>query len=147
MPTPATKRCGRCQQELPLESFSRNRATKDGHSGRCKACVSTHYKAHAAEVAAYQEEYRRNNAEKLKAYSIAHAADKAARYKKNAEAIKARTRARRKAEREAAREAARAKQSKVCPSCDIEKSIEEFGISARYIDGHNCYCRLASLRR
>lgn len=36
----AAKKCGRCCTDLPLASFSVNRARKDGHSLYCKLCAS-----------------------------------------------------------------------------------------------------------
>lgn len=38
MTTNATKRCSKCGQELPLESFNKRRASKDGLQSRCKKC-------------------------------------------------------------------------------------------------------------
>ncbi len=183
MPTPAVKRCYKCQRDLSLDSFHKNRATRDGYATWCKECVAINHAAyrqrHTDKMAAYLKEYRETNAERLKAkrieYCKAHAAEKAAYAKANAKAINARRRAKKaeqrnlqsdeeresarqeherlkaerkaareaklKAKREAAREAARAKQSKVCPCCDVEKPLEEFGVSARYKDGRNCWCK------
>lgn len=50
MEEPKTKVCSKCGRELPLTKFSPNKASKDGHIGRCKDCVN-----------AYQrEQYARN---------------------------------------------------------------------------------------
>jgi hypothetical protein len=33
-----TKKCSKCLEDLPLESFSLNRTTRDGREYRCKEC-------------------------------------------------------------------------------------------------------------
>lgn len=38
-----TKTCNRCKQDLPVESFSKNKAAKDGLQGRCKPCAKESY--------------------------------------------------------------------------------------------------------
>ena len=38
------KLCGRCQKQLPLSSFAKNRAKTDGLQERCRECRSDHYK-------------------------------------------------------------------------------------------------------
>lgn len=38
---PGTKYCPRCDQTLPIESFGKNRSTRDGLTGYCKACHNT----------------------------------------------------------------------------------------------------------
>ena len=41
---PTSKRCGRCKETKPIREFSRDRSSPDGHTRRCKACVSQAYK-------------------------------------------------------------------------------------------------------
>ena len=36
--TNKTKKCGKCNRELPIDNFSKNKATKDGLQGWCKEC-------------------------------------------------------------------------------------------------------------
>lgn len=38
------KECGRCHKNLSIQSFSINRARKDGLSGICRQCTSDHFK-------------------------------------------------------------------------------------------------------
>lgn len=38
-----TKTCNRCKRDLPVESFSKNKAAKDGLQGRCKPCAKESY--------------------------------------------------------------------------------------------------------
>jgi 5-methylcytosine-specific restriction endonuclease McrA len=40
------KRCRKCQQELPLESFGKERRSTDGRTSRCKACLNEDGRKH-----------------------------------------------------------------------------------------------------
>lgn len=53
------KRCGKCQEEKPLDSFGPNRATSDGLQSRCRQCCKE-----------YAREYRKTP--KQKAYNNAY---------------------------------------------------------------------------
>lgn len=53
------KKCSKCAEEKPLDSYSKNKRTPDGLQQHCKACNAGYYKANAAAVlarvaAAYQ---------------------------------------------------------------------------------------------
>lgn len=47
------KKCSRCQTELPITAFHKNRSSKDGHQHRCKDC----------DRAAHRETYARHKEE------------------------------------------------------------------------------------
>lgn len=43
------KKCSRCKQELPLDSFSKDKHNPiDGYQGYCKICQSAYYKGYNA---------------------------------------------------------------------------------------------------
>ena len=42
------KKCCTCKQEKPLDSFHKDKTSKDGHTYRCKECATFHSKAHHA---------------------------------------------------------------------------------------------------
>jgi hypothetical protein len=52
------KTCSQCKEVKPLESFTRQKAGKDGYRPSCRACCQ-----------AYNAEYRKKNAVKVKAYN------------------------------------------------------------------------------
>ena len=56
---PQAKRCGMCQQNLPLEAFSVRRASPDGRMARCRSCDSAYKKAHRAVHPERHQEYER----------------------------------------------------------------------------------------
>lgn len=49
------KRCTKCQQEKGIKGFSKNRASKDGYNGQCKACKKE-----------YHQEWYKVNRERVK---------------------------------------------------------------------------------
>lgn len=69
-----TKPCSKCQRELPLSSFAKDKNQKDGHQRQCRECNK-----------AYRAEYYRANRERL-------AEDKKNRYAEDAERIKEKSR-------------------------------------------------------
>ena len=58
------KRCYTCKDTKPLSYFHKDRTKDDGHSGRCKSCVSKYEAAHYAEnkeaILKRQRRYRRD---------------------------------------------------------------------------------------
>ncbi len=62
------KTCSKCQRELPLESFSKCKASKDGFHCHCKDCIRAYNKARKerdqeawkAKQREYQAKYRNN---------------------------------------------------------------------------------------
>ena len=81
------KICKRCGQLLPLDSFSKDKKTSDGHCKWCKTCAkeykklyyeknkekikeksSNYFKDHHDEKLSYQAEYRKNHPEYMKEY-------------------------------------------------------------------------------
>ena len=40
------KICSKCKRVLPLDSFSRSKRSKDGHTTQCKDCRSKYFKNH-----------------------------------------------------------------------------------------------------
>lgn len=51
------KQCGNCKETKSLDEFHKKSASKDGHKSVCKSCVSE-----------YKKTYRKENADKIKAY-------------------------------------------------------------------------------
>lgn len=45
-----TKRCSGCREVQPVENFHRDCASKDGKTGRCKACAAAHYRSNRERV-------------------------------------------------------------------------------------------------
>jgi hypothetical protein len=41
------KKCVKCGRELPIEDFSRNAASKDGHQSACKECLRVYNREYA----------------------------------------------------------------------------------------------------
>ena len=61
-----TKKCSKCGRELPLESFSKYKRSKDGLFCWCKECHKQYRAEHAEERAAYDKQYRAEHAEYYK---------------------------------------------------------------------------------
>lgn len=59
-PADAVKICPKCEEEKTLDSFSKNRRTKDGRQVYCKKCKSTYQKVYR-KTPAGRETQRRNN--------------------------------------------------------------------------------------
>lgn len=58
-----TKHCAKCEADLPLDAFTKNRAKKDGLNHACRVCHSGYTKAHyVANKAYYVAKARRNSA-------------------------------------------------------------------------------------
>jgi 5-methylcytosine-specific restriction endonuclease McrA len=65
----ALKICSSCGAAKTTDDFHRNKATKDGRYGKCKACVKTYQQANKDRIAAYQREWAKNNPDKNRAKS------------------------------------------------------------------------------
>ena len=87
----ASKACGKCKVEKPLEMFSK---AKDGLQGYCKVCSNAtyalYYEAHKEQLAAsdkvYYEAHKEQKAERAKLYREGHKEQRAAngkRYREN----------------------------------------------------------------
>jgi len=55
------KRCSHCEQEKPLEGFSRNKSTPDGLSAQCKECARQYYRANRTQIRQVRLTWQRNN--------------------------------------------------------------------------------------
>ena len=88
------KTCTKCNEEKPLEGFSKGARAKDGLQSKCKACNAaqgkSYRKANGRKIYARNKAYREANSERVAAY------DKAYR-KANSEKIAAKNRAYREA--------------------------------------------------
>ena len=73
------KTCSKCQTVKPVSEYSRDRAKKDGLSGRCKPCTKAYQALWHAENrerrAAYHAQYRAENREPRAAYSAQYSAE------------------------------------------------------------------------
>jgi len=63
------KKCNKCLQDLPIESFHRMKHLKSGHNPRCKSCVNARNKdrwiRNKARYSARYAEWRNANRQKL----------------------------------------------------------------------------------
>lgn len=62
--TQGLKHCARCDCDLPIDHFSKGRASTFGLSAYCKACASQRYFEHKAERAESRRRYRARNRER-----------------------------------------------------------------------------------
>jgi len=72
-----TKTCRRCKLTLPAESFSVNKAIKDGLTSYCKTCLKLYDQAY---LNAHREEVRKKNLEWRNSHREQHNATQRARY-------------------------------------------------------------------
>ena len=83
------KTCSKCQLELHLEQFCKDKTKKDGHRSQCKACVSELNKKYREEnkekISEHKNKYYEEKREKIKEYKKKH-------YEENKEKINERTR-------------------------------------------------------
>lgn len=66
------KRCFKCGESKPFESFSLDRSRKDGRHARCKTCRKAHYEADKDRVAAASRAHYLANKERHGELSRAH---------------------------------------------------------------------------
>lgn len=52
MPDTSTKVCAKCKDDLPIESFAKNRARRDGRQSECRTCRKPMTKKALAELRA-----------------------------------------------------------------------------------------------
>lgn len=62
-----SKICTKCNRDLPLESFYANRATKDGKTYWCKACITQRYEQNREEFIAKSRAWYHKNKERARA--------------------------------------------------------------------------------
>lgn len=74
------KYCGGCEKDRPLAEFYKRRASKDGLSYRCMACVTEYRLSHRVETAEYYKSHRAEILEQKRGYSQTPAG-KAAAYR------------------------------------------------------------------
>lgn len=60
------KRCSRCKQFKPLNTFIKNRSRKDGRHHYCTECRRQYYIEHREEIRKSQQKYYINNREKIR---------------------------------------------------------------------------------
>jgi len=83
----ASKCCNACKAQLPLDAFSRDSSTKDGHTRKCKSCSAVYgaswYEANKTRTLAKQaENYKNHKSQKLAAQRERYASDPEFRAKK-----------------------------------------------------------------
>lgn len=64
------KICSCCKQEKVESEFNKRKNTKDGLDYKCRDCQKAYDFARREQKAIYDREYRKNNAEKIKQYSL-----------------------------------------------------------------------------
>jgi hypothetical protein len=71
------KTCTKCKDELPLESFPKDRSRKDGLNNKCRACCLKQWQEWRAKnlerSQQYHREYRARNPEKVALWASRHA--------------------------------------------------------------------------
>jgi phage terminase large subunit-like protein len=71
-----TKKCTKCKEVKPKGEFYKNKSTKDGLQGACKACYSAYHEANRPAILEKQKAYHEANPEKeakrKKAYNEAN---------------------------------------------------------------------------
>ena len=67
-----TKICSKCNKELPIECFAKDKTRKDGLQGWCRECCSkyhqTYRQTHKEYYSQYNKEYRQTHKEHLNQY-------------------------------------------------------------------------------
>lgn len=58
--------CSRCRHHKPQDNFGRNRATKSGYEGVCKACTAERRRERSAERKVVRAAWRAANAERIR---------------------------------------------------------------------------------
>lgn len=66
------KTCSKCKQELSIECFDINKASKDGHNCICKSCRAEQRKLKAKEIAEYNKKYREEHKDYFDSYNLNH---------------------------------------------------------------------------
>jgi 5-methylcytosine-specific restriction endonuclease McrA len=92
-----TKRCPKCGERKPVESFGKNRSMRDGLQGWCKPCTAieakSYRKANRAARTQYNKEWRAANPDGVAKHAEAHKDYQKKYYEKNKELVLARNRA------------------------------------------------------
>ena len=65
-----TKVCVKCGKELPMDSFYKNKATKDGFDTTCKECKSAYNKARNEKLKAEKKRIEEEREEYDKKYRV-----------------------------------------------------------------------------
>jgi len=136
-----TKSCNYCKQELSIESFSINRATKDGYSNRCKQCMSTIRKSKRKKVSRIK--YDINRTEKpCKACGkiLPMASFGPNKMLKDGRENKCRECRRAKRKSNAINNFVE-KDSKHCSRCKLTLPIEDFSRDSSRDDGYDASCK------
>ena len=67
-----TKTCLKCKNVLPLDGFTKNMRSRDGHAGWCRACMSIKYKTirnnNRDKICARQRAWYANHKNRYQAY-------------------------------------------------------------------------------
>jgi hypothetical protein len=71
---PQLKRCSKCGEQKPLDSFTRQKDRACGRASQCKECEVARRRARAAEKAEYDREYRAINAQRIRDAKAEYAA-------------------------------------------------------------------------
>jgi 5-methylcytosine-specific restriction endonuclease McrA len=60
-----TKNCTKCEKELSVSYFGKNKRSKDGLNWKCNNCRGQERKKYAKQAAEYTKQYRKSNLEKV----------------------------------------------------------------------------------
>jgi len=77
------KLCPKCQQTLPITSFSKSKQRKDGHAGHCKECHHAYSKSEVQRGKA--KDYRGEHKQEAKSYSVKYRAENSKELKEKAQ--------------------------------------------------------------
>ena len=67
-----TKRCSKCREQKQIDEFCKEKKSKDGHRHWCKPCMNAYLKIYRAAHKEEAKRYRKDNADKMKAYNEAY---------------------------------------------------------------------------
>ena len=68
-----TKTCKKCEQDLPLEEYHKNKNSKDGLAHSCKSCKKIENKQNYQKIKSWHKQYYKENKEKINEYSKKYA--------------------------------------------------------------------------
>jgi len=63
------KYCNTCSTTKDISEFSKDKSRKDGFRSKCKLCVKQYRKENAEKIKAYNKEYKEDHAEEVVAYN------------------------------------------------------------------------------
>jgi uncharacterized paraquat-inducible protein A len=66
------KKCAKCEINLDISEFNKDKTKKDGYCSRCKSCLRKYYKNNKKRILEYRVEYSIKNPNYQKEYRNAN---------------------------------------------------------------------------